>query len=285
MRMQTSLKALLAAALLAGSVGGAQAQDSSDSAGCLSRSVNVSTDRPTYSNATQTTQCGVLEVMGGMDRVWVGHSLHQDDAVQAMQFGLTPSMDLHYSGNVYFEDGSYSGSLSGVSDSYAGVRYRLSQQTHSVPSFGLFYTVKVPTASPLFGMSTGKYDQFLSFLVSKDLPKVHLDFNVTEQVIGRQGTPGRDTNNAYVLFSTVPLTTKLSFLGGAYGLSTLNASVPAYAVSSVGFDYQLNRRIILDVSMDEGVTSGAPRKRLGFGFTYAYANVYGVLRHTHQPVW
>ena len=263
----------------------AAAQETSDTPGCFSRSVNVSTDRPTYSNATQTAQCGVMEVMGGMDRVWVGRGLHQDDVVQALQFGLTPSMDLHYSGNMYFGDGDHSASLSGVSDSYAGVRYRFTQQTHDTPSFGLFYTVKVPTASPLFGMSTGRYDHFLSLLVSKDLPKVHLDFNVTEQMEGRQGASGHDYNDAYVLFATFPLSKKLSLLGGAYGFSALNASTPAYAVSSVGFDYQVNHRLILDVSMDEGVTSAAPRKRLGFGFTYAYANAYGIFSHPHEPVW
>ncbi len=130
-----------------------------------------------------------------------------------------------------------------------------------------------------------RYDHFLSLLVSKDLPKVHLDFNVTEQMEGRQGASGHDYNDAYVLFATFPLSKKLSLLGGAYGFSALNASTPAYAVSSVGFDYQVNHRLILDVSMDEGVTSAAPRKRLGFGFTYAYANVYGIFSHPHEPVW
>ncbi|WP_161570801.1 transporter [Granulicella sibirica] len=280
-----AIRALSLAALLVISVDLGRAQEESDTVGCFSRNVTVSTDRPTYSNATQTAQCGVMEVMGGMDRVWVGRGLHQDDVVQALQFGLTPSMDLHYSGNLYFGDGTHSGSLSGVSDSYAGVRYRLTQQTHSVPSFGLFYTVKVPTASPLFGMSTGRYDHFLSFLVSKDLPKVHLDFNVTEQMEGRPGAAGHDYNDAYVLFATVPLSKRLSLLGGGYGFRALNAAAPAYAVTSVGFDYQVNQRLILDVSIDEGVTSGAPRKRLGFGFTYAYANAYRIFSHPQERTW
>ena len=276
---------LLLLLLALGAAWRAEGQQAEDAPGCFSRSVNVSTDRPTYSNATATAQCGVMEVMGGTDRVWVGRGLHQDDLDQALQFGLTQSMDLHYSGNLYWNDGSHSGSLSGVSDSYAGVRYRFSQQTHVVPSFGLFYTVKVPTASPLFGMSTGRYDHFLSLLVSKDLPKVHLDFNVTEQVEGRQGASGFDRNDAYVLFATTPITKTLSLLGGAYGFSGLNATTPAYAVSSVGLDWQVSRRLILDTSMDEGVTSAAPRKRLGFGFTYAYANVYGLFHQPHTPVW
>jgi len=271
--------------LLSGEGQRAAGQQAEDAPGCFSRSISVSTDRPTYSNATATAQCGVMEVMGGMDRVWVGRGLHQDDLDQALQFGLTPSMDLHYSGNLYWNDGGHSGSLSGVSDSYAGVRYRFTQQTHWMPSFGAFYTVKVPTASPLFGMSTGRYDHFLSALVSKDLPKVHLDFNVTEQVEGRQSASGFDRNDAYVLFASTPITPKLSLLGGAYGFGGLNASTPAYAVSSVGVDWQVSRTLILDASMDEGVTSAAPRKRLGFGFTYAYANVYGLFHQAHTPVW
>jgi hypothetical protein len=260
------------------------AQETQDESGCFSNNILASTDRPTYSNSTETTQCGVLEVTGGTDRVWTGHSIHQDDLAQGLQLGLTRSIDLHYSGNLFFNDGSHAGPLSGVSDSYAGIRYRFMRQTHYVPSVGAFYTVKVPTASPLFGMSTGRYDHFLSLLVSKDIPRVHLDFNLTQQMVGRSKASGFDRNQAFVLFASTPVAKNLTLVGGAYGFNSLNPFTPAYAISTVGFDWQVAHRLILDISMDEGLTSGAPRKRLGFGFTYAPRNLYTLLGHSKEPV-
>lgn len=258
------------------------AAQTEDNPGCLSSKVAISTDRPTYSNSTETTQCGVLEVTGGTDRVWVGHGLHQDDLAQGLQMGITGAMDFHYSGNMLLQDGSHAGPLSGMSDSYAGVRYRFSRQTRFLPSFGAFYTTKVPTASPAFGLSSGRYDHFLSLLVSKDVRKVHLDFNLTQQMVGRPGASGYDRNEALVLFASVPVAKNLSFVGGAYGFNTLGTATPAYGVSTVGFDWQVSHRLILDLSMDEGLTSGAPRKRLGFGFTYAPANLYTFFVHPRE---
>ena len=262
----------------------AEAQESQDEPGCFSTRIIANTDRPTYSNSTETTQCGVIEVTGGTDRVWVGRGLHQDDLAQGLQFGLTRSMDLHYNGNLFMSDGTHSAALSGVSDSYAGVRYHFTKQTHFVPSLGGFYTVKVPTASPLFGISSGRYDHFLSLLVSKDLPKVHLDFNITQQIVGRPALSGYDRNQAFVLFASMPVMKRLTFVGGAYGFNALNPTTPAYSVSTVGFDWQVAHRLILDLSMDEGLTSGAPRKRFGFGFTYAPANLYALLVHPEEKV-
>lgn len=255
-----------------------------DEPGCLSSRVTASTDRPTYSSGTETTQCGVLEILGGTDRVWVGRGLHQDDLAQGLQLGITRSLDFHYSGNMFFQDGSHAGPLSGVSDSYAGVRYRFSRQTRFVPSIGAFYTTKVPTASTAFGVSSGRYDHFLTLIVSKDLSKVHLDFNLTQQMVGRPTGSGHDKNEAFVLFASMPMMKNLTLVGGGYGFNALNAVTPAYSVSTVGFDWQVAHRLILDISMDEGLSSGAPRKRLGFGFTYAPANLYALLVHRREPV-
>jgi hypothetical protein len=251
---------------------------------CLSPKLTASTDRPTYSSGTETTQCGVLEILGGTDRVWVGRGLHQDDVAQGLQLGITKSMDFHYAGNLFFRDGNHAGPLSGVSDSYAGVRYRFSRQTKSVPSFGGFYTTKVPTASTAFGLSSGRYDHFLTLIVSKDLPKVHLDFNLTQQMVGRPIGSGYDRNEAFVLFGSAPVMKNLTLVVGGYGFNALNASTPAYGVATVGFDWQVAHRLILDLSMDEGLTSGAPRKRIGFGFTYAPANLYAFFVHPKENV-
>ena len=260
-----------------------RSQEPSPFSACKSTAYDATTDRPTYSNATATTPCGVLEVTGGPERQWTGRGLHQDDYAQGVQFGLLPNVDLHYSAALYFKYGSNAGPLSGTGDRFWGVRYRFLPQTTLLPSLGTFYTLKVPTANPAVGLSSGRYDHTLSFLASKDVTKrFHLDLNVTPQWIGNAGSPGWAHNEALVLFASVPLTGKLTFVGGSYGFTQLTPTNPAYAVSSAGFDWQVAHRLILDASFDEGLTSAAPRKRVGLGFTYAPANVYSLFNRSVQ---
>lgn len=263
----------------------AQAQDQPEGPRtCKETRISATTDRPTYSNGTETTQCGVLEIMGGPERQWNGHGLHQDDSALALQFGLTASTDLYYSSNIFWKIGSHTGDLSGMSDTYVGVRHRFIPQRHYVPSFATYYILKVPTANSAVGMSTGRYDHSFSLILSRDFPKVHMDLNITPQRIGRSAASGYDQNASVALSASVPIRRTVTFSGTAFGFTALNQSTSAYGVGSVGVNWQVAPRLILDVSMDEGLTSAAPRKRIGFGFTYAPLSLYSTLLHPHRDI-
>jgi hypothetical protein len=260
-----------------------RAQEPSSLSSCHSNVYGASTDRPTYSNATATTPCGVVEVTGGPERQWIGHGLHQDDFAEGVQFGLTPRADVHYWASGYFEARKNAGAFSGMGDRFFGVRYRISGPARCLPSTGIFYTVKVPTGSPAAGMGSGRFDHMVALLASQDVTKrLHLDFNLTPQWIGDAATPKWDRNVAIVLFASIPVTGKLTFVGGSYGFTRLNAASPGYAVASVGLDWQVCHRLIFDVSFDEGLTSAAPRRRMGAGFTYAPANLYALIARRPQ---
>ncbi len=260
-------------------IGAAQERVEANEPGCLSPKINVVTDRPTASSAAETTQCGVLEVLTGPERIWQGRGAHQDDIAPSLQFGLTPNLDLHYARATFFRLGGNPGPLSGSGDTFAGARYKFNKQGKALPSFGAFYTVKLPTGSPSEGFGTGRYDHTLAFIVSKDLPKaVHVDFNVAPQLIGRPDAAGFDKNAQLVLFTYAPSWRHLTFGVGSYGFTKLNDTTPAWSAGAVALDWQAAPRLIFDAGFDEGLTSGAPRKRISFGLTYAPANIYALVR-------
>ena len=245
--------------------------------GCRSSKVSASTDRPTSSTSTDTTQCGVLEFVTGPERIWAGHGVHQDGMAPSVQFGLTPKLDLHYARATYFRLGNNPGPLSGQGDTFLGARYRFSKQSRLVPSFGTFYTLKVPTASVAKNLGTGRYDHQFMLIVSKDVARLHVDFDVMPNLVGRPDVPGFDKSTSLVLSGGVALPRHLNFSTSVLRSSALNADTPSFVSTSTGLLWQVRPRLILDVGMNEGLTTNAPRKRLCFGFTYAPANLYSLI--------
>ena len=124
-----------------------------------------------------------------------------------------------------------------------------------MPSFGIFYQVKIPSADNSLG--SGRVDHSLAFLASKDLGRVRVDHNT-----------------GFVLSDSVAITRKLSLLTEAYGYTRLDRDNPAFSSAMAGLTYQLSRRLIVDGGADFGVSHAAPRRRVFAGFTYAITNVF-----------
>jgi len=140
----------------------------------------------------------------------------------------------------------------------------------NLPSFGIFYQVKIPSADNSLG--SGRVDHSLAFLASKDLGRVRVDFNVVPFIAG---SPARlNHNTGFVLSDSVAITRKLSLLTEAYGYTRLDRDNPAFSSAMAGLTYQLSRRLIVDGGADFGVSHAAPRRRVFAGFTYAITNVF-----------
>lgn len=176
-------------------VGAQQPANPSEST-CLSTVIASVPSRPTVSNATDTTQCGAVELEYGWERQWVSTGTHQSDLSGGLRVGLTPSLDFHWSSTDFLSMVSPGAAHSGFGDSWLGLKYRLSRQYKHVPSFGMFYQAKVPSADDKNGMGTGQVDHAISFLASKDIGRVHLDFNVIEVLAGRPPAPAWTTIRA-----------------------------------------------------------------------------------------
>ena len=257
---------------------GAQEPSSSPETSCISSSVISVPSRPTVTSATDTTQCGVVELEYGLERQWPGSGANRDDLSGGLRLGLTHNLDFHWSSSDFLHVMDRDGDRTGFGDTWLGLKYRFLGQTKHRPSLGLAYQVKVPSASVVLGLGSGQIDHAPSFLVSKDIHPFHLDFNLMPLLAGRPTGSGFDHNVGFALSASAPLTRRLGVVGEGYGYTTLNQNNPAFASTMLGFTYQVEPRLILDAGLDVGVTSGSPRKRVFVGITYAVANVYSWMR-------
>lgn len=256
----------------------AQEPSSSAEAPCAGTTPVSVTSRPTVTNATDPTQCGVLEVEYGLERQWPGGGANRDDLSGGLRIGLTHNLDLHWYSSAFVHLMNGNGNRTGYGDNWLGLKYRIVKQTKKRPSFGVFYAAKIPSASAVLGLGSGQVDHSISFLASKDVPHVHFDFNVIALLAGRQAAYGFDHDTGFALASWVPVSKRLTLVVEPYGYTILNQRTPAFASAMGGFNYQVRPRLYFDSGMDVGVSPGAPRERVFVGVTYAVANLYSWMR-------
>ncbi len=234
--------------------------------------------RPTVTSATDTTECGVVELEYGLERQWPGNAANRDDFSGGLRLGLTNNLDFHWSSGVFVHLANGDGDRTGFGDAWLGMKYRFLGQAKVRPSLGVFYQAKVPSASAALGLGSGKVDHSIAFLASKDIGKLHFDFNVIQVLASRPAASGLDHNTGFALATWLPLTHRLEVVVEPYGYTLLNQSTPAFASVMLGFNYKLQPRLYLDTGLDLGVTHVSPHKRLYIGITYAVANLYSWMR-------
>jgi hypothetical protein len=213
-----------------------------------------------------------------LERQWPGSGANRDDLSGGLRLGLTPNLDLHWSSGAFVHLMNGDGNRTGYGDNWLGLRYRFLKQAKYHPSLGLFYDAKIPSASATLGLGSGEVDHSISFLASKDVRKLHFDFNLIELLAGRPAAPGVDHDTGFALATWYPLNRRLSVVVEPYGYTLLNQSDPAWASVTLGFNYKVQPRLYLDTGLDVGVTHYAPQKRVFVGVTYAIANVYSWIR-------
>ncbi len=269
---------VLPAAARGQDAGEAPSAGTNSSEACSAAVISVPS-RPTVTSATDTTQCGVVELEYGLERQWPGGGANRDDLTGGLRFGITPSLDFHWSSSDFVHLMNGTGNRTGFGDTWLGLRYRFAAQTKRRPSLGFYYAAKIPSASPALGGS-GEVDQTLTFLASKDVRRLHFDLNVIELLAGRPTSAGLDHNTGFALATWIPATRRLSVVFEPYGYTELNTSAPGFASITLGGNYRVQPRLYLDSGLDVGASAGAPRKRVFVGVTYAVGNVHSWFR-TH----
>jgi hypothetical protein len=244
---------------------------------CTGAAVVSVPTRPTVASAANTTQCGVVELEYGLERQWPGDGANRDDLTGGLRFGITRNLDIHWSSADFLHLTDKSGNRTGFGDTRLGSRYRFLKQTKRLPSLGVLYEAKIPSANAVLGLGSGEIDHSISFLASKDLRRLHFDFNLIGLLARRTTASGFDHSTGFALASYLSVTHRLSAVLEPYGYTRLSQSTPAFASLMFGFDYEINPHLYLDSGLDVGATSGAPRKRVFVGITCAVGNIYSWL--------
>lgn len=245
---------------------------SAQTGACLDGELVSKPGRPALTNGADTTQCGVLELEYGLERSW-GTGFRGTSVAGGLRFGITPDIDFHWTAGDFLNVADQDGDHTGYGDNWFGFSYRYRKQTKSGPSLGVIYMGKIPTGDPSKGLSSGEVDHTLAFLVSKDISRLHVDFNAGPQWMGMAHVAS-DYNVALSMAASYPATGRITLVLEAYGETAANADTPGYAALMTGCSIQVNPRLYLDAGFDNGITARAPGKRLFAGITVAVVNAY-----------
>src|ERR1700733_2929001 len=158
MRARSSLPLVLAVLLLQAASALAQEPSSAADHSCVGSAVISVPSRPTVTSATDTTECGVVEIEYGLERQWPGGGANRDDLSGGLRLGLTHNLDFHWASADFLHIMDGAGDRTGFGDTSLGLRYRFLGQTKHRPSLGLFYEAKVPSASAVLGLGSGQVD-------------------------------------------------------------------------------------------------------------------------------
>jgi hypothetical protein len=242
--------------------------------GCYADSIAANPNRPTVADPADITQYGLLELEYGFDHLWAEDGGRQNALGGLLKFGLLCDLELRWNTTSFISMSDADGTRHGFGDNWLGPQLRIYKQTKRVPSMAFGYAAKISSASPAKGLGTGRVDHSFTFLASKDIAGVHLDFNATRFLIGRENASGFDQNNQFNLAFSHPVHGKLLFTGEFYGNTELNPANPRFISSLWALTYAISPRLVVDSGFEEGLTSGGPHRHFFVGFTYSIANLY-----------
>lgn len=240
---------------------------SSAAQSCLHKNITAVATRPTFSNSTETVQCGVVQMEYGYARQWQAGGAALSSG---LAFGVAPNLDIRWtSDNVLFSGSELQSP--GVGDSWIGARYRVNEQRRLLPSLGILYSFKIPIASQKDGLGSGYIDHSIALFASKDIGQVHADFNVVRVAYG--SSVGRRYSDFAGLAVSRHICKRLSGTVEGYGGGDLVKTASLLA----GTSWRWSDRLQTDVAMERRIW-GNGGTRLTFGMTFAMANLYRSFR-------
>jgi len=231
-------------------------------------------NRPTVANPADITQYGVLELEYGWDRLWPEEGIQQTSAGGLLKLGMLCDVELRWNTTSFASQTDPSGTHGRFGDNWLGPQIRIYRQTTRVPSLAFSYAIKIPSAPTEAGLGTGRVDHALTFLASKDINHFHVDFNLTEFLIGKPDAHGFDTNQQVNIAFSHPIHGGLEITGEVYRESRLNQMTPGFVSSPWALTYTVLPRLVIDGGFEVGLTSGGPHRHAFVGATYSITNLY-----------
>jgi len=240
---------------------------------CSQADVVASPSRPYWDGGAATTQCGILESDFGWLGQPMGGGLRQQMLVSSVRYGLTPRMDLRWGliDHISQSGGGYA-PLAGAGDQSIAVTYRFFEQARWMPAMAFSYGIKIPFANPAKGFGSGFIDHQLVLIASRDVGRIHLDFDIVGTLTGEAA--GHDGAPQFGLALTRQMSTKLACILESYG-GPQPGTADRYGAALTGASYSLRPWLVLDGAYVKAYTAGSPRQQLLLGFTYSMRPGFG----------
>ena len=235
--------------------------------------------RPTVSNPAEFQQPGVLQLEFGYSANFhaPGVSVAQDMPL-ALRFAISRRLLLEFDGDNPTSQTVGGTRTTGIGDTQLGIQVVLQHESESRPGVAVAYYVKLPSASSMKGLGTGRIDHNFVALVSKKIGKTTIDFNAIYLVAGRTSNKGHASSGQAALALSRELTRRFGLQGEISGFSR-NDEQPGALFVLGAVTYQVNRRLVLDSGMRAGLSPDAPRTGFFAGMTVGIAKLYRRRHH------
>ena len=141
--------------------------------------------------------------------------------VSSLRYGITPKLDIRWGVVDHIsQTGAASPALAGIGDQCINLTYRFHEQGRRMPALALAYAIEIPTGNPSKGFGSGFVDHAFSFVASRDLGRIHVDFNAVGTLAGT--TNGHDGAAQFGLALSRQMTAQLPSLSRPMAATTRN---------------------------------------------------------------
>ncbi len=231
--------------------------------------------RPTASSPAEFQRPGVLQLAYGYNSNFLARGTPtEQDLPLALRFAVSRRLLVEFDTDTLLTQTSPDGRReTGLGSTLLGAQWVIQHQTKAKPAVSFAYYIKVPTASSVKGLGTGRVDHNFIGLVSKNIGSITVDFNAIYLFAGRAGRTGHASSGQGALAFSRSLTKKL---GGSLEISgfSRNDTQPGALFGLAGIGYQMNRRFSVYTGVRFGLTPEAPRVGYQGGVTVGIGNLY-----------
>jgi hypothetical protein len=163
-------------------------------------------------------------------------------------------------------------------DTQIGIQGVLQHEGETRPGIAVAYYVKLPTASAVEELGTGRVDHNFIGFISKKVHHTTMDFNAIYLLAGRTTGSGHASSGQGAFAVSQDLTERWGIQGELSG-ATRNDAQPGVMLALVAISFKVNRRLVLDGGMRFGLSPEAPGMGAFAGMTVGVADFY---RHRHH---
>jgi hypothetical protein len=219
------------------------------------------------------TPCGNLETDYGWQYQPMGLGVRQQVLVSSIRYGLNPRTELRWGiVNQIAQRGGGTKPLRGVGDQCLSTTYRFLDQRKWRPAMAFSYGAKIPTANPAKGFGSGFVDHQLVLLVSNDLGRNHIDFNVVGMMAG--GPQGHEGAAQFGMALSRSAGRRLTLILESCGGPQPGTS-DRFGAALSGATFNLRPNVVVDAAYSRQYTAGSPRQMVLAGITWAKRLSFG----------
>lgn len=224
------------------------------------------TDRPDFTEATETVRPGVVQVEMGITLDREGGARHLSQGEVLTRFGITRRAELRFSGDGLVGERSNGGVWKqGVADTEVGVKIAMWEQKHFLPALSVIPILSMPSGARAFTSAT--YDPTLKILLAEDLRAgFTLAGNLNFSSV--TGDEGRIAQNAWSISLGHGLSRNYAAYWEAFSFTHWGTEVgsPAAYLVNTGITRSLGGNAQFDVRVGQRLTDVGPNWFLGMGF-------------------